>query len=44
MSKNDPVVVFVGIYPSDAAARADYDVVKDLHVAIQQAAEELGTA
>lgn len=32
MSKSDPVFVYVGTYPSEAAARADYDVVKDLHL------------
>ena len=31
MAKSDPVFVYVGTYPSEAAARADYEVVKDLH-------------
>jgi len=33
MAKSDPVFVYVGTYPSEASARADYDVVKDLHAA-----------
>jgi len=33
MAKSDPVFVYVGTYPNEAAARADYDVVKDLHAA-----------
>ncbi len=31
MAKPDSVFVYVGTYPSDASARADYDIVKDLH-------------
>ena len=31
MAKSDPVFVYVGTYPSEALARADYEVVKDLH-------------
>ncbi len=31
MAKTDDVFIYVGTYPSEAAARADYDVVKDLH-------------
>jgi uncharacterized membrane protein len=31
MAKSDPVFVYVGTYASEAAARSDYDVVKDLH-------------
>src|SRR5664279_3328499 len=27
----NPVFIFIGTYPSEAAAQADYDVVKDLH-------------
>ena len=27
------VFIYIGTYPSEAAARADYDVVKDLHAA-----------
>jgi uncharacterized membrane protein len=38
MAKDDPMFLFIGTYPSEAAARADYDVVKDLH-----AAEAVGT-
>jgi uncharacterized membrane protein len=38
MVKDDPMFLFIGTYPSEAAARADYDVVKDLH-----AAEAVGT-
>ena len=30
MAKSDPVFVYVGTYPNEGAARADYDVVKDL--------------
>ena len=33
MAKADGVFIFIGTYPSEAAARADYDVVKDLHLA-----------
>ena len=33
MAKSDPVFVYVGTYPSEVAARDDYDVVKDLHAA-----------
>ena len=31
MAKPEAVFIYVGTYPSEAAARADYDVVKDLH-------------
>ncbi len=33
MAKPDAVFLYLGTYPSEAAARADYDVVKDLHAA-----------
>jgi len=33
MAKPDAVFISIGTYPSEAAARADYDVVKDLHAA-----------
>jgi uncharacterized membrane protein len=33
MAKPDAVFIYVGTYPSEAAARADYDIVKDLHSA-----------
>ena len=33
MAKPDAVFIFIGTYPDEAAARADYDVVKDLHAA-----------
>jgi uncharacterized membrane protein len=33
MAKPDGVFLFIGTYPSEAAARDDYDVVKDLHSA-----------
>jgi uncharacterized membrane protein len=33
MAKAGSVFLYLGTYPSEAAARADYDVVKDLHVA-----------
>ena len=33
MAKSDPVFVYIGTYPSEVAARADYDIVKDLHAA-----------
>ena len=33
MAKPEAVFIYVGTYPSEAAARADYDVVKDLHAA-----------
>ena len=33
MAKPDAVFIYIGTYPSWAAARADYDVVKDLHAA-----------
>jgi uncharacterized membrane protein len=31
MAKPDAVFIYIGTYPSETAARADYDVVKDLH-------------
>ena len=31
MANTDGVFVYVGTYPSETSARADYDVVKDLH-------------
>ncbi len=31
MAKPDGVFVYIGTYPSEASARADYDIVKDLH-------------
>ena len=33
MAKPDAVFIYIGTYPDEAAARADYDVVKDLHAA-----------
>ena len=33
MAKADGVFIYIGTYPSEAAARGDYDVVKDLHTA-----------
>jgi uncharacterized membrane protein len=33
MAKPEAVFIYIGTYPSEAAARADYDVVKDLHAA-----------
>jgi uncharacterized membrane protein len=33
MAKPDAVFIFIGTYPSEGAARADYDIVKDLHKA-----------
>jgi uncharacterized membrane protein len=33
MARADGVFLFIGTYPSEAAARADYDVVKELHLA-----------
>jgi uncharacterized membrane protein len=33
MAKPDAVFISIGTYPSEAAARADYDIVKDLHSA-----------
>ena len=33
MAKPDSVFIYIGTYPSEAAARDDYDVVKDLHAA-----------
>jgi uncharacterized membrane protein len=33
MAKPDAVFIYIGTYPSKAAARADYDIVKDLHAA-----------
>jgi uncharacterized membrane protein len=32
MAKPDALFVYIGTYPSEAAARADYQVVKDLHM------------
>ena len=33
MAKSDAVFIYIGTYPSEASARADYDVIKDLHSA-----------
>jgi uncharacterized membrane protein len=33
MAKPDAVFVYIGTYPSEAAARDDYEIVKDLHAA-----------
>ena len=33
MAKPDAVFIYIGTYPSEASARADYDVIKDLHAA-----------
>jgi uncharacterized membrane protein len=33
MAKSDGVFIFIGTYPSEAAARADYEVVRELHSA-----------
>ena len=33
MSNPDAVFVYIGTYPSEDAAQADYDVIKDLHAA-----------
>ena len=33
MAKDDAVFIYIGTYPSEAAARDDYGVVKDLHAA-----------
>ena len=33
MAKSDAVFIYIGTYPSEDAARADYDVIKDLHAA-----------
>jgi uncharacterized membrane protein len=33
MAKTNAVFIYIGTYSSESAARADYDVVKDLHLA-----------
>jgi uncharacterized membrane protein len=33
MSKTDAVFIYIGTYPNESAARADYAIVKDLHKA-----------
>jgi len=33
MAKADGVFLYLGTYPDEASARADYDIVKDLHLA-----------
>jgi uncharacterized membrane protein len=33
VAKSDGVFIYIGTYPDEAAAQADYDVVKDLHLA-----------
>lgn len=33
MAKPDAVFIYIGTYPSESVARADYDVIKDLHSA-----------
>ena len=37
MARSDSVFIFIGTYPDEAAARADYDVVKDLHERVRSA-------
>lgn len=31
MADNDGIFLYIGTYPSESAARADYDIVKELH-------------
>ena len=31
MAKSDSVFIYIGTYPGEASARADYDIIKDLH-------------
>ena len=33
MAKGDGVFIYIGTYPSEDLARADYQIVKDLHAA-----------
>ena len=33
MAKSDAVFIYIGTYSSEADARADYEVIKDLHAA-----------
>jgi len=33
MAKPEAVFIYIGTYPSEAVARADYDVIKELHAA-----------
>lgn len=33
MAKSDSVFIYIGTYLSEASARADYDIIKDLHAA-----------
>jgi len=33
MATSNPVFIFIGTYPSEAAAQADYDVIKELYAA-----------
>src|SRR6185295_16462502 len=33
MAKPDAVFIYIGTYPSEAVARDDYEIVKDLHLA-----------
>ena len=33
MAKPDAVFIYIGTYPNEVSARADYDIVKDLHSA-----------
>ena len=33
MAKPDAVFIYIGTYPNEVSARADYDIVKDLHAA-----------
>ena len=33
MAKSDSVFIYIGTYPSEASAQADYDLIKDLHAA-----------
>ena len=33
MSNSDAVFIYIGTYPSEASARGDYEIIKDLHAA-----------
>ena len=37
MAKSEGVFIFIGTYASEVDARADYDVVKDLHAVVRSA-------
>ena len=44
MTKSEAIFLYIGTYPDEATARADYDVLKDLHMAEYVGPEDDGAA